>query len=111
MIKDEDITRFNSKWMQKALLLIPDRLLHEQQNLAKILFSEVFTAYARSMRQSIMDYILLCPQERKRIHILMLPRKFPSAHESSLMKGGYSLIAYSGQHYQQHSNFFSFSLE
>lgn len=50
MIKDEDITRFNSKWMQKALLLIPDRLLHEQQSLAKILFSEVFTAYARSMR-------------------------------------------------------------
>jgi dynein heavy chain len=56
------------------------------------------------MRQAIMDYILLSPQERKRLHILMLPRKCASALERSQLKGGYSVTAYAGQHQRKVDN-------
>jgi hypothetical protein len=55
-------------------------------------------SYARAIKQAIMDYILLSPQERKRLHILMLPRKIVSSCDKSLMRGGFSLSKYSGQH-------------
>jgi hypothetical protein len=50
------------------------------------------------MRQAIMEYILLAPHERKRLHILMLPRRLPTACERSFLKGGFSVSRYSGQH-------------
>jgi hypothetical protein len=96
LIKNEEITKFNSQWMANTLELIPDHLLQAYVVLTKKLFNEVFTSYARSMRQAIMEYVLLASHERKRLHILMLPRRLPTACERSFAKGGFSVSHYSG---------------
>ena len=84
--------------MKSTLEKIPDYLLQAHVGVTKKLFNEVFSSYARSMRQAIMEYILLSPQERKRLHILMLPRRLPTACERSLLTGGFQLNKYKGQH-------------
>lgn len=61
LIKNEEISKFNSKWMSTALELIPDFLLERYQDETKKLFSEIFNSYARSMRLAIMEYVLLSP--------------------------------------------------
>lgn len=50
------------------------------------------------MRQSIMEYILRSPEERKRLHIVMLPRPVPTAAERLMLKGGYCTSKYAGSH-------------
>jgi len=47
--------------MSSTLEKIPDQLLQAYVGVTKKLFNEVFTSYARSMRQAIMEYILLSP--------------------------------------------------
>jgi dynein heavy chain len=84
--------------MQKSLELIPDHLLENFTELTKELFSEIFESYADAMRLTIMHYILLNPEERKRLHILMLPRTVLTSSDRSLQKGGFSTVRYSGQH-------------
>lgn len=64
----------------------------------KELFTEVFTSYAKAMRQAILDYILRSPDERKRLHILMLPKDIPTASLRNALKGGYSTIKYQSTH-------------
>jgi hypothetical protein len=61
LIKNEEITKFNSQWMASTLEKIPEHLLQAYVGVTKKLFNEVFTSYARSMRQAIMEYILLSP--------------------------------------------------
>jgi dynein heavy chain, axonemal len=78
------------------LALIPDHLLKTMIEETKELFKEVFQSYGRAIRQAIMEYILLSPQERKRLHILMLPRALPTATERALARGGYSISKYLG---------------
>ena len=65
--------------MSHALDLIPDTLLQTYALDVRKLFSEIFANYARAMKQSIMEYILRSPDERKRLHILMIPRPIPTA--------------------------------
>jgi len=45
-----------------------------------------------------MEYILRSPEERKRLHIVMLPRPVPTACERQLMRGGFSTVLYAGSH-------------
>ena len=45
-----------------------------------------------------MDYILRSPDERKRLHILMLPRPIPNASMRIALSGGYSIVKYAGSH-------------
>jgi len=84
--------------MKKALDLIPDHLLGRYQPEVRRLFSEIFSLYARTMRQSILEYILRSPEERKRLHIVMLPRSVPTACERQLVRGGFSTVFYAGSH-------------
>lgn len=65
--------------MSHALDLIPDNLLQTYSNEVRKLFAEVFASYSKAMKLSILEYILLSPDERKRLHILMVPRPVPSA--------------------------------
>ena len=97
-IKNEEISKYKKEWMSKALDLIPDQLLQKYSNNVRNLFAEVFTTYARAMRQSIMDYILRSPEERKRLHIVMIPRPIPTSTERSLYRGGYQTTKYAGTH-------------
>ncbi len=45
-----------------------------------------------------MEYILCSPEERKRLHIVMLPRPVPTASERLMLKGGYCTSKYAGSH-------------
>ena len=62
------------------------------------MFTEVFSFYARSMKQAIIEYILRSPDERKRLHILMLPRPVPTASVRQAVMGGFSTKAYEDSH-------------
>ena len=42
------------------------------------------------MKKAILDYILRSPAERKRLHILMIPREVPTSSCKIALKGGYS---------------------
>ena len=50
------------------------------------------------MKQAILEYILRSPDERKRLHILMLPQeRVPSSLRNARI-GGYSVSRYPGHH-------------
>ena len=51
-----------------------------------------------AMKQSIMDYILRSPEERKRLHIELLPRKTLHSAERIAREGGFSLMLYPDWH-------------
>lgn len=97
-IRNEEISKFNKAWMKRALDLIPEGLLGRFQADVRLLFAEVFTSYARAMRQSILEYILRSPEERKRLHIVMLPRPVPPASVRQALSGGFSTAAFAGCH-------------
>ena len=65
----------------RALDLVPDYLLSTFAAGVKVLFHDIFQSYIRAMKVAIMDYILRSPDERKRLHILMLPHKVLTAAE------------------------------
>lgn len=84
--------------MKNALDRVPDFLLTAYPVEVKLLFNDVFSNYIRSMKTTIMEYILRSPDERKRLHILTLPHHVMTAAERQAHLGGYSLIEYSGTH-------------
>jgi dynein heavy chain len=53
------------------------------------------------MKQAIMDYILRSPDERRRLHILMLPHQVVSAAERQVQNGGYSIGIFQGTHHRK----------
>lgn len=97
-IKNEEISKYKKEWMSHALDLVPDQLLSAHSSQVRKLFSEVFNFYARAIKQSILEYILRSPEERKRLHIVMLPRPIPTATERQLMRGGYDVEKYKASH-------------
>lgn len=72
-IRDEELSQFRPEWILHALVLTPTFLQKSFKNQLQQLFQEVQLLYKRSMKQAIMDYILRSPDERRRLHILMLP--------------------------------------
>lgn len=72
--------------MTRALQLVPDTLLKRAH--LRALFSEIFDDYSRSQREAILNYILLSPFERQRLHILILPRTFPLTSAQLIAQGG-----------------------
>ncbi|KAG5443966.1 Dynein heavy chain 3, axonemal [Clonorchis sinensis] len=56
----------------------PRKLVSAWPNLASELRNEIRTDYNYSLRKSIVDYILLDPEERKRLFIQWLPIPYPS---------------------------------
>lgn len=62
------------------------------------MFQEVFENYISAMKTAIMEYILRSPDERKRLHILMLPKNVQTAAERQAKSGGYSLALFPGTH-------------
>ena len=46
------------------------------------------------MKQSILNYILLSPIERKRLHIEVIPRKVLCSADRISLEGGYNLMLY-----------------
>lgn len=100
-IRDEELSKFKSEWIVNALELIPIFLQKNFRNQVQNLYQELQFSYKRSMKQAIMDYILRSPDERKRLHILMLPQHVVSAAERQVQSGGYSIGLYQGTHHRK----------
>ena len=94
-IKAEEISKFRKEWMSKALDLVPDVLLQTYNNEVRKIFNEVFASYAKAMKESILKYILRSPEERKRLHIMNIPRSIPTSSEKMTTYGGYSIKKFS----------------
>jgi hypothetical protein len=97
-IRNEEVAKFRKEWMQRALDLIPDALLQRYSDDVKRVFQEVFASYVRAMKQAILEYILKSPDERKRLHILMLPQARVASSFRHARTGGYSITRYPGTH-------------
>lgn len=87
--------------MSHALDLLSDDLVKEYQNLLRDLFQEVFSSYTLAMKQAILNYILRSPDERKRLHILVLPRPIPPSSDKICLSGGYSTSLHKGWHHRK----------
>ena len=46
------------------------------------------------MKKAILNYILRSPDERKRLHIDLIPRKFPTSNKRIVTQVGYSTRLY-----------------
>jgi dynein heavy chain, axonemal len=98
-IRHNEISKYNKEWMSNSLNLIyPSSLLKTYTQTVKDLFQEVLDTYAFSMKKAILDYILRSPDERKRLHILMIPREVPSSSDKIAVRGGYSTKIFTDWH-------------
>lgn len=98
-IRPNEISKYNKEWMSNALNLIyPTNLIKNHTVTVKELFQEVLDTYVYSMKRAILDYILRAPAERKRLHILMIPREIPPSSNKIALQGGYSSKLYSDWH-------------
>lgn len=50
------------------------------------------------MKRAIMNYILRSPDERKRLHIDLIPRPFSTSNKRIITQGGYSTRLYPDWH-------------
>jgi len=87
--------------MANALRLVPDILLSKNSEIVKAVFSEIFTGYQTAMKFAIMEYILLSPNERKRLNIMMLPKIVPTASDLQIENGGYSVVKFHGTNFRK----------
>ena len=97
-IRSEEVSKYRTEWMQNALDRVPERLLKRFSKHVKQVFQEIFTSYVRAMKQAILEYILLSPDERKRLHILVLPKTRQTAALLHAKQGGFSVAKYAGHH-------------
>lgn len=70
-IQTSEIAPYKKQWMQRALVLVPDRLINAP--LIKSLYQEVFSSYLRAVKQAIVDYVVRSQYERLRLGIVVLP--------------------------------------
>jgi len=97
-IKNEEIAKFKESWMQKALEQVPPLLVRRHPESVRALFQEVFASYTRAMKEAILLYILRSPEERKRLHILMLPQARVASSVRHARLGGYSIRKFPNHH-------------
>lgn len=85
--------------MTNALNLIyPNYLMKTYTEKIRELFQEVLINYSQAMKNAILNYILRSPAERKRLHILMIPREVPPSSTKIVLRGGYSTRIYQEWH-------------
>ena len=80
-IRKDELTMYQKKWTKRALELVPDYLLETFEYQCKEIFYDIMQDYVRAMKTAIMNYILLSPNERQRLHILALPHEVLTASE------------------------------
>lgn len=59
---------------------------------------EIIEHYKRAMKECILDYMLLSPLERNRLHITLLPRKAMSSSHRIGREGGFNIQLYPEWH-------------
>jgi dynein heavy chain len=61
-------------------------------------FQDVFDSYMRAMREAALLYILRSPEERKRLHILVLPQVRQTSALRFAKMGGYDRVKFQDHH-------------
>ena len=98
-IRPSEISKYNKDWMTRALdMIYPNFLLKSYTEKIRELFQEILANYALAMKNAILNYILRSPIERKRLHILMIPREVPTSSTKIALRGGYSTKIYEEWH-------------
>jgi len=97
-IKNDEIARFKKEWISNAISRVPERLLKQNDELIRMLFQEIFADYRLAVKKSIVSYILLSKEERKRLSIPMLIRESPTSAQRIVKAGAYSQILYHDWH-------------
>ena len=98
-IRIEELAVYNKKWMVAALEKLGDEsLLRVSEDQMRFLYQEVIASYIFSMKRAIMNYMLRCPLERKRLQIVTMPRTILPSNELIVYRGGYSIDRYMEWH-------------
>lgn len=50
------------------------------------------------MKRCMLDYILRSPEERKRLHITLLPREYPCSAHRIAREGGFNILLFPEWH-------------
>ena len=97
-IRSNEISEFRKEWLTNALALIPEEVLKYNEYALRQILQDVFSNYKNAMKKAIMNYILRSPDERKRLHIELIPRKFLTSNMRITRQGGYSIRLYPDWH-------------
>ena len=82
--------------MNAFKLISEDLILNE--NCSRLVFVEIFETFKISMKKSMLDYILRSPEERRRLHIELLPRPWLCSAERIAREGGFNCLLYPDWH-------------
>lgn len=96
-INNEEICRFKKEWIAHAIGRVPEQMARNEASI-RHLFQEVFSDYRLAVKKSILNYVLLSNEERKRLSIPLLLRESPTSTERIVMAGAYSSLLYHEWH-------------
>lgn len=72
-IKNDEVPKFKREWILSAFNLIKPDLL-QNEDCSRAVVKEILELFREYMKRAMLDYILRSPEERKRLHITLLPR-------------------------------------
>jgi dynein heavy chain len=96
-IGKDEISSFKREWITNAISRVPERYARLETSV-RSLFQEIFEDYRMAVKHSILNYILLSKEERKRLSIHLLLRESPSSAERIWRAGAYSSLLYPKWH-------------
>ena len=97
-IKNEEIARFKKSWISHAISRVPEKLLSKDDEEVRTIFQEIFHDYRQAIKRSILNYLLLSAEERRRLSIPMILRESPPSSDRIVRAGGYSILLYHDWH-------------
>ena len=93
LIKQNEVPRYNKQWMMNAFSLVDEGLLQNESSSREV-FQEIFEDFKVAMKRSMLDYILRSPEERKRLHITLLPREWLCSAQRIAREGGFNTLLF-----------------
>ena len=97
-IQNQEISRFKKEWISNAISRVNEILVRNGEELIRDIFQEIFSDYRVAVKRSILDYILLSGEERKRLSIDLLLRESPTSAERISKAGAFSMLLYNNWH-------------
>ena len=74
-IRNDEVPKFKREWILNSFNLIKPELLRNEE-CSRYIVKEILELFREYMKRAMLDYILRSPEERKRLHITLLPRSF-----------------------------------
>ncbi|CAD8170768.1 unnamed protein product [Paramecium pentaurelia] len=96
-IKNDEVPKFKREWILNAFNLIKPELLRNEE-CSRSIVKEILELFREYMKRAMLDYILRSPEERKRLHITLLPRSFIHSAQRIAREGGYNMKLFPDWH-------------